>query len=110
MVFGITVGDSQSIGKSLSPILIFYRWADTRVVSGIAAAFILVNSVAGLLGVMTTSHSLPAALPYWAIAAVLGGFVGAGIGSRRLGNPAIQRLLAVVLLVAGVKMILTAVS
>ena len=79
-------------------------------VSGIAAAFILVNSVAALAGVMTTSYSVPPALPYWALAALAGGYIGAGFGSRRLGNPSIQRLLSLVLLVAGVKMILTAAS
>lgn len=94
-------------GIFLSPILIFFKWADTKVVSGIAAAFIFVNSVAGLLGVMTHTQTLPASLPYWAIAAVIGGFVGAGLGSRKLGNPTIQRLLALVLLVAGLKMMLT---
>ncbi|MDQ1362266.1 MAG: uncharacterized protein QG652_126, partial [Pseudomonadota bacterium] len=40
-------------GIFLSPLLLFFRWAETRVISGIAAAFILVNSIAGLLGVMS---------------------------------------------------------
>jgi len=97
-------------GIFLSPILIFYRWAGTKVVSGIAAAFILVNSVAGLAGVMTTNFTVPSALPLWVVAALVGGAIGAEYGSRRLGNPSIQRLLALVLLVAGIKMILTAAS
>jgi hypothetical protein len=97
-------------GIFLSPILIFYRWASTKVVSGIAAAFILVNSIAGLAGVMTTAHAVPAALPYWAVAALVGGYIGAEFGSRRLGNPSIQRLLALVLFIAGFKMVFTAAS
>jgi len=92
-------------GIFLSPLLLLFRLAEIRVISGIAAAFILVNSVAGLLGVITTSPELPAALPYWAVAAVAGGLVGAEYGSKRLGNPAIKKLLAVVLLIAGAKMI-----
>ena len=92
-------------GIFLSPLLLFFRWAEVRVISGIAAAFILVNSIAGLLGVMTTAPSLPAALPYWAVAAAAGGFIGAEFGSRRLGSPTIQKLLAVVLAIAGAKMI-----
>lgn len=95
-------------GIFLSPLLLFFRWAEVRVISGIAAAFILVNSVAGLLGVMTAAPALPSALPYWAVAAVVGGFIGAEYGSKRLGNPTIQKILAVVLVVAGVKMIATA--
>lgn len=95
-------------GIFLSPLLLLNRWAETKVISGIAAAFILVNSIAGFLGVLSKSPTLPAALPMWAIAAVIGGFIGAELGSRHLGNQAIQRVLAVVLAVAGVKMILTA--
>ena len=95
-------------GIFLSPLLLFFRWAEVKVISGIAAAFILVNSVAGLLGAITSSPALPSALPYWAVAAVVGGFIGAEYGSKRLGNPTIQKLLAVVLVIAGAKMIATA--
>ncbi len=97
-------------GIFLSPLLLFFRWAEVKVISGIAAAFILVNSVAGLLGVITSisSPAAPSALPYWAVAAVMGGYIGAEYGSKRLGNPAIQKLLAVVLVIAGAKMIATA--
>lgn len=95
-------------GIFLSPLLLMFRWAELKVISGIAAAFILVNSVAGLLGVIATAPALPAALPYWAVAAVVGGFLGAEYGSRRLPNPVIQKLLSLVLLVAGAKMIATA--
>lgn len=95
-------------GIFLSPLLLCTRWAETRVISGVAAAFILVNSIAGLLGTLSRAPVLAAALPLWAAAAVLGGYIGAEMGSRRLKIPAIQRLLALVLLVAGTKMIATA--
>ena len=95
-------------GIFLSPLLLFLRWAPVKVISGVAAAFILVNSISGLAGAAREPLQLHPALPFWAIAAVIGGYVGAEYGSKRLGNPAIQRLLALVLLVAGVKMIATA--
>ena len=95
-------------GIFLSPLLLFFRWAEVKVVSGIAAAFILVNSIAGLLGGMAAAPQLPAGLPFWGVAAVAGGFVGAEYGSKRLGNPTIRKLLAVVLAIAGAKMIATA--
>ncbi len=79
-----------------------------KVISGIAAAFILVNSIAGLLGGLASVPPLPPGLPFWAGAAVAGGFLGAEYGSKRLGNPAIRRLLALVLAIAGVKMMVTA--
>lgn len=95
-------------GIFLSPILILRRWASTKVVSGIAAAFILVNSLAGLGGIASKSIPVSSGLAYWAVAALVGGYLGAEFGSRRLGNPVIQRLLSLVLLVAGIKMIATA--
>jgi len=95
-------------GIFLSPLLLFFRWAEVKIISGIAAAFILVNSVAGLLGVLASAPTFPSALPYWAVAAIAGGFIGAEYGSKRLANPTIQRILAVVLVIAGAKMIATA--
>ena len=93
-------------GIFLSPILLFFSWAKTKVISGVAAAFILVNSISGLLGFLSKSPSLPAGLVYWAIAAVTGGLIGAEYGSKKLANPTIRKLLAFVLLFAGSKMLL----
>jgi hypothetical protein len=93
-------------GIFLSPLLLLLGWADTRRTAGVSAAFILVNSIAGLLGNLTNLQMLPPALPYFAVAAVAGGIVGSEFGSRRLTSVTIRRLLAVVLVVAGVKMIL----
>lgn len=92
-------------GIFLSPLLLLCRWAEVRVISGIAAGFILVNSVAGLLGAFTSGAVLAPSWPYWAAAAVAGGFIGAEYGSRRLAGPTLRRILAAVLVVAGVKMI-----
>ena len=75
-------------------------------ISGVAAAFILVNSISGLLGFCTKSPSLPAGLSYWALAAVVGGLIGAEYGSKKLANPTIRKLLALVLVFAGGKMLL----
>ncbi|MEO1956526.1 MAG: sulfite exporter TauE/SafE family protein [Methylophilaceae bacterium] len=94
-------------GIFLSPILILMNWAGTKMISGIVAAFILVNSIAGLSGVLTQPYQLPSGLGFWALAAVAGGLIGAEYGSCRLGNPAIRKLLALVLVVAGIKMLLT---
>lgn len=92
-------------GVFLSPLLLYFRWAEVRVISGVAAAFILVNSIAGLLGSASSAYRFPSALPWWALMAIIGATVGAEYGSRRLSSPAIKRLLALVLLIAGVKMI-----
>lgn len=93
-------------GIFLSPILVFFRWAPMKVISGVAAGFILVNSVSGILGVLATNTQFHPNLPLLAIVVILGGFIGAEYGSKHLGNKSIQRLLALVLLIAGIKMIL----
>ncbi|HEX8162755.1 MAG TPA: sulfite exporter TauE/SafE family protein [Pyrinomonadaceae bacterium] len=92
-------------GIFLSPLLLLMRWADVRRTAGVSAAFILVNSAAGLLGNVASVKSLPPALPYLAAAALFGGLVGSELGSRRLPSPAIRRLLALVLVIAGGKLI-----
>ncbi len=95
-------------GIFLSPLLLLLNWAETRTISGIAAAFILVNSISGLAGVLASGLVLPSGLLGWSVAAIAGGWIGAEYGSRRLANPTIRQLLALVLLIAGIKMILTA--
>ena len=92
-------------GVFLSPILLFSNWASPKVVAGIASAFILVNSISGLLGLLMTGGKLPYELPIWLAVALVGGFVGATYGSKRLADPMLNKLLAVVLLIAGVKML-----
>lgn len=94
-------------GIFLSPILLVMGWAETRQASGVTAPFILVNSIAGLIGLGTKPVALPSLLPYWVGAAVLGGFIGAELGSKRLGTPTLRRLLGAVLVIAGLKLILT---
>ena len=93
-------------GIFLSPLILLAAWAEARVVSGIAAAFILVNSAAGLLGMLSRSLVLPPQLPLWTAAAVAGGLLGSELGSRHLSNKMIQRLLAVILAAAGLRMAL----
>ena len=93
-------------GIFLGPILLIAGWAEIQQAAGVSAAFILVNSVAGILGLLTKVVTLPTAIPYWAAAAVAGGLVGSELGSKRLGHPALRHLLAVVLLIAGVMLML----
>ncbi len=94
-------------GIFLTPLLLLKRWARVKTAAAVSAMFILANSSAGLLGNFTSTGSLPAiALPL-GLAAVAGGTAGSYLGSNRLPQAAIKRLLAVVLLIAGTKLILT---
>lgn len=96
-------------GIFLSPLLLLLGWAGTRETSGIAALFILVNSLAGLAGLASQGSlaSLPSNFPLWVVAVAVFGWLAAELGSKRLQLPVIRKLLAVVLGVAGAKMILT---
>jgi uncharacterized membrane protein YfcA len=93
-------------GIFLSPLLLLMGWADSRESAGSAAAFNLVNSLAGLVGAYANFESLPATVTLWAGAALVGALIGSELGSRRLGGTALQRLLATVLIVAGGKLVL----
>ncbi len=92
-------------GIFLSPLLLAARWADLKTTAAVSAVFILLNSVAGLLGFVTTAQ-FPAELPVWAVAAGVGGWIGAELGSRRLPSHRLRPLLGCVLVIAGVKLIL----
>src|SRR5262249_46361145 len=93
-------------GIFLTPVVIILHWAPTKTASAISAMFILVNSIAGLLGNWSASRSFPAIAVPLAIAALIGGAIGSYLGSRRFPVATIKRLLAVVLIIAGVKLIL----
>ncbi len=95
-------------GIFLSPLLLFLHWADTRQASGVAAPFIFVNSLAAFLGHLPVMATLPTHVGLWIAAAAVGGWIGAEKGSRQLTSLAMRRLLAVVLIIAGLKMLVVA--
>lgn len=93
-------------GIFLSPLLLMLGWAGTKQTSAVAAPFILVNSVAGLAaGFVAGTAALPESTWVLAAAVIAGGWLGAEYGSRRFANPVVRRVLAVVLAVAGAKMV-----
>ena len=92
-------------GIFLTPLLLAAGWAGTRFAAGTSAAFILANSISGLAGNLASVGSLPSAIPLWLGAAAAGGAIGSQLGSRQLPSPWIRRALALVLLVAGLKLI-----
>lgn len=91
-------------GIFLSPLLLFFGWSDTRTASGVAALFILCNSIAGLSGNAAIMKSLPADLWVYAIAVGLGAAVGTTFGIQ-WQPPMILKALALVLIIAGLKLI-----
>jgi uncharacterized membrane protein YfcA len=94
-------------GIFLTPLLLFMRWARTKQAAATSAAFILANSLAGLAGNLIATRSFPAIAGPLAGAALIGGAAGSFLGARRFDHTVIKRILAVVLIIAGVKLIFT---
>jgi uncharacterized protein len=94
-------------GIFLTPLVIFMRWAHTSTASGVSAPFILLNSISALSGNISATKNLPGLIWPLLIAVAIGGFLGSYLGSRKLPHLAIKRLLAAVLVIAGLKLIFT---
>jgi uncharacterized membrane protein YfcA len=84
-------------GVYLSPLLVFAGWADAQKATGIAACFIVVNSLAGLAGRMSSLSALPSFLPWLVIAAVFGAMIGTTLSLRQLSKRGVLRVLGAVL-------------
>jgi len=111
IVSGLAIGFLSGLtgvggGIFLSPLLLYMGWSETRATSAVAAPFILVNSISGLLGHLSSVSQLPGNIPLWGATAVLGGWIGASYGSKRAPAPVLRQLLSLVLVVAGSKLIL----
>ncbi len=114
VVIGLTVGGGLGLlsgltgtggGIFLTPLVILMHWAGVKRAAAVSAPFILVNSLAGLLGYVSTTHLLSP--PPWGsvVAVVAGGWLGATLGSRHFSPERIKRFLAMVLAIAGLKLI-----
>ena len=94
-------------GIFLSPVLNLIRWSRPKSVAAIASFFILVNSIAGLVG-QWAQHP-----PYldleWSWPLLLAVFFGGQIGSRlttqKFSNSTIKRTTAVLVLIASLKIL-----
>ncbi|MCI0343719.1 MAG: TSUP family transporter, partial [Planctomycetales bacterium] len=87
-------------GIFLSPILLLARWATPKEAAAASAAFIVLNSAAGLGGRATRGDlDLSGVLPL-AAAALVGGAAGSLLGARVLLGTTLRRILGVVLAIA----------
>ena len=94
-------------GIFLTPLVLFCHWAKTRTAAAVSALFILVNSIAGLIGYFSSGQPVPSFAWILAVAAVVGGTLGSYLGSNRFPVRVISLLLGAVLIIAGVKLIFT---
>jgi uncharacterized membrane protein YfcA len=92
-------------GVYLSPLLVFAGWADPKRATGIAACFIVVNSIAGLAGRTSSLAALPQFLPWLVLAAIVGAVIGTTWSIRGLSKRGVLRVLGVVLGVAAAALV-----
>ncbi len=94
-------------GIYLTPLLLWMRWASTKTASSVSAVFILLNSLAGLAGTLTSNAHVPNDWLHLALAAFLGGSFGATLGSFGLPVRTARTLLAIVMFIASAKLLIT---
>ena len=94
-------------GILLSQLIIVNAWEEPRHTSGIVAAFILLNSIAGLAGNAASVGHLPSQLPLFLTAVGGGALLGTWLGVERLPRPWLLRTLGAVLVIAGAKLLFT---
>ncbi len=108
IAMGIAIGFLSGItgtggGIFLSPLIIWLGWNHVKQASGTVAAFIFVNSVAGLLGNYRSTSELPDTLPLFLGAVIIGALIGTRLGISRFTSVGVKRALGSVLIIAGLK-------
>lgn len=94
-------------GIILSPLLLFFGWANMKETAAISSLFILVNSLAGILGQKLVGMQLDVNMVLWVALVMMGGFAGAFLGASKWNKKILERVLALVLVIAVYKLIFT---
>ncbi len=108
LILGLTIGFLSGLigiggGIFLTPLLVLFRWTPAKPAAAISAAFIFVNSLAGLAGFVTKGGVVPQLAWFLLPVVLVGAWCGSSWGSKRARTPALQRVLAAVLVVAAAK-------
>lgn len=92
-------------GVFLAPVLLLSGWGRAKQVAAAASVFIAVNSAAGLFGQLSKGVYVDLSILPLVVAVIAGGQIGARAGSYRMPVVAVQRLLATLILVVGLRLI-----
>ncbi len=93
-------------GIFLTPILVIFRWAPAKSAAAVSAAFIAVNSCAGIGGFMLKGEQIPTMAWVLLPCVLAGGWIGSRWGSGAATAPALRQSLAAVLMVAAAKFVI----
>ena len=94
-------------GIILSPVMLLLKWADQKQTAAVSAAFIFVNSAAGLGGQLIKGFQFNSYMITYVGIAFAGGLCGAYFGALKFPQTVLKYLLASVLAVAGYKLLFT---
>jgi len=104
-VIGLLAGITGIGGGLFIAWLMMTRgWAPTKRVAAAAQVSNFITAAPALAGLWAAHPALPAQLPEWAIAAAVGGFIGAWFGAKHLPAQVLRYLLAAILLASAVKL------
>ncbi|MGW8315136.1 MAG: sulfite exporter TauE/SafE family protein [Bacteroidales bacterium] len=91
-------------GIILSPLLLLTRWGGMKETAAASAAFIFLNSAAGLSGHVFAGMAVSPRIALWILAVVIGGLIGSWTGGFKLSATQLKYLITAVLLVASIKL------
>ncbi len=97
-------------GVFLTPALLAMRVAPVKQVAATSAVFIVVNSIAGLVGWVSAGNATPSIAPEFLIAVGVGGLVGSRLGAYYLAPRVLRVCIAFMLALAGGKLLVHALS
>ncbi|MCE9614737.1 MAG: sulfite exporter TauE/SafE family protein [Lentisphaerae bacterium] len=94
-------------GIFLSPAMMNLRWGRPKQIAATASAFILVNSVSGLLGQIAKRGGVGEVVPYWPLflAVLVGGQLGSCLGAGALPQRWVRLLTAALVLWVGTRVL-----
>lgn len=93
-------------GIILSPLLILLHWAGMKETAAASAFFILLNSISGLAALNINGLHFENQMILWVAMGILGGLAGSYSGSFKIRPVLLRYPLALVLLVASIKLLL----
>ena len=91
-------------GIILSPLLLLTRWGGMKETAAASAAFIFLNSLAGLSGHIMAGMAVSPKIAVWIVAVITGGLIGSWTGGFKLSAAHLRYLITAVLLVASIKL------
>jgi uncharacterized membrane protein YfcA len=93
-------------GAFLAPLVIVLGWASPRQAAALSAPYILANSAIGFAGVTVAGQHVAPGIGVYAIAVLVGAGLGSAIAAHWMSNRLIRYMLALVLAVAGMRLLL----